>query len=253
MRTPHRITWTGSRAGGHPCGWCDGAPPDASSCCAATARAVASAALILTLCLAGAARADVDPDTEVARRHFQRGSQLYDAGHYDEAIAAFEAAKQAKPLPAFDYNIGRAYDRLGAPRLVIPGAVAMAVTLGLFTRVTPQTSPWLVLAEHVVLMVALALIFTPVFTSGLGVLPPHLYTHGSAVLGSLQQVAAAAGTAIVVSVMAGRAVASAGAGATPIVALSDGIRWGFGVGAVLAVVAVAIAFAVRTPATEPSS
>jgi DHA2 family lincomycin resistance protein-like MFS transporter len=145
--------------------------------------------------------------------------------------------------------VGRAYDRLGAPKLVIPGAVAMAVTLGLLTRVTPQTSPWLVLAEHVVLMVALALIFTPVFTSGLGVLPPQLYAHGSAVLGSLQQVAAAAGTAVVVSVMAGRAAASAGGGAAPLDALSDGIRWGFGVGAVLAVVAVGIAFAVRTPAT----
>lgn len=145
--------------------------------------------------------------------------------------------------------VGRAYDRLGAPRLVVPGAVVMAGTLALFTQMTPQTSPWLVLAAHVVLMVSLALIFTPVFTSGLSVLPPHLYAHGSAVLGSLQQVAAAAGTAVVVSVMAGRAATAAEGGAAPLAALSDGIRWGFGVGAALAVVAVGIAFAVRTPAT----
>jgi len=145
--------------------------------------------------------------------------------------------------------VGRAYDRLGAPRLVVPGAVAMAVALGLFARVSPQTSPWLVLADHTALMVALALIFTPVFTSGLSVLPPHLYAHGSAVLGSLQQVAAAAGTAVVVSVMAGRAATSAAGGAAPLVAMTDGIRWGFGVGAVLAVLAVGVAFAVRTPET----
>jgi DHA2 family lincomycin resistance protein-like MFS transporter len=143
--------------------------------------------------------------------------------------------------------VGRAYDRVGAAPLVVPGAVAMAVSLGLFTRVGPHTSPWLVLADHVVLMVALAAIFTPVFTSGLSVLPPHLYAHGSAILGSLQQVAAAAGTTVVVSVMASRAAAAGAGGATPVDALSSGVSWGFGVGALLALGVVATALAVRTP------
>ena len=145
--------------------------------------------------------------------------------------------------------VGRAYDRVGAARLVIPGAAVMAVTLGLFTRIGADTSPWLVLPNHVVLMAALALIFTPVFTSGLAVLPPHLYAHGSALLGSLQQVAAAAGTAITVSVMANRASASAAEGASPVGALADGIQWGFGVGAALAVAVLVVSFFVRTPAT----
>jgi DHA2 family lincomycin resistance protein-like MFS transporter len=149
--------------------------------------------------------------------------------------------------------VGRAYDRFGAARLVVPGALAMAVSLGLFTQATPRTSPWLVLADHILLMVALAAIFTPVFTSGLSVLPPHLYSHGSAILGSLQQVAAAAGTAIVVGVMAARAVAAGAGGADTVAALSTGVRWGFGVGAVLALVAVAIAFAVRTPSLARES
>jgi DHA2 family lincomycin resistance protein-like MFS transporter len=147
--------------------------------------------------------------------------------------------------------VGRAYDRLGAPRLVVPGAVTIAVALGLLTLVTPQTSAWLVLADHVVLMVALSVVFTPLFTSGLSVLPPHLYAHGSAVLGSLQQVAAAAGTAVVVSVMAARAASAATGGADPLDALSNGVRWGFGVGAVLAVAAVGLSLAVRTPRTAP--
>lgn len=146
--------------------------------------------------------------------------------------------------------VGRAYDRFGAPRLVVPGAIVMAATLALFTRVGTDTSPWLLLADYVALMASLGLVFTPVFTSGLSVLPPHLYAHGSAVLGSLQQVSAAAGTAIVVSVMAGRAAAATVDGATPLDALSTGVRWGFGVGAVLALGVVAISFAVRTPARD---
>jgi tetratricopeptide (TPR) repeat protein len=54
-----------------------------------------------------------DPDTEVATREFRRGSELYDVGRYEEAIAAFERAQEIKPAPDFDYNIARCYDRLG--------------------------------------------------------------------------------------------------------------------------------------------
>jgi DHA2 family lincomycin resistance protein-like MFS transporter len=145
--------------------------------------------------------------------------------------------------------VGRAYDRFGAARLVIPGAAVMAMTLGLFTQIGTETSAWLVLLNHVALMAALALIFTPVFTSGLAVLPPHLYAHGSALLGSLQQVAAAAGTAITVSVMANRAAVASAEGASPVGALAEGIQWGFGVGAALAVAVLAVALFVRTPET----
>ena len=54
-------------------------------------------------------------------------------------------------------------------------------------------------------MVSLAALFTPVFTMGLGSLPPHLYSHGSSLLGTIQQVAGAMGTALVVTIMTSRA------------------------------------------------
>src|SRR5579859_2663350 len=56
---------------------------------------------------------DSDPDTEVAGREFQRGRDLYEQGDYPGAIAAFERANDIKPRPGFDFNIGRAYDRMG--------------------------------------------------------------------------------------------------------------------------------------------
>jgi tetratricopeptide (TPR) repeat protein len=58
------------------------------------------------------ARADDDPDTEVAKRLFRKGGELYVRGDYQRALEAFTAARQAKPLPAFDFNIGRCEDRL---------------------------------------------------------------------------------------------------------------------------------------------
>jgi tetratricopeptide (TPR) repeat protein len=58
------------------------------------------------------ASAKEDPDTEIARRHYDRGTQLYDAGQYREAVKEFEAANTLRPSPAFDYNMARCYDRL---------------------------------------------------------------------------------------------------------------------------------------------
>ncbi|MFE5538509.1 DHA2 family efflux MFS transporter permease subunit [Streptomyces sp. NPDC056519] len=146
-------------------------------------------------------------------------------------------------------QVGKLYDRIGAPRLVIPGAALTALCLALFALTGEQTSPWLVLALHVALSAGMAFVFTPVFTSGLSVLPPHLYPHGSAILGSLQQVAAAAGTALVISVMSGHAATAAADGADATGALATGVRWGFGVGAVLGALAVLVALLIRTPPT----
>ncbi|MGW2043520.1 MFS transporter, partial [Streptomyces virginiae] len=116
-----------------------------------------------------------------------------------------------------------------------------------FAFTAEETSPWLVLALHVALSAGMAFVFTPVFTSSLAVLPPHLYPHGSAILGSLQQVAAAAGTALVISVMSGHAATAAAGGADATGALAVGIQWGFGVGAALGVLAVLVALLIRTP------
>ncbi|MGW9073929.1 DHA2 family efflux MFS transporter permease subunit [Streptomyces yangpuensis] len=148
-------------------------------------------------------------------------------------------------------QVGKLYDRFGAPRLVVPGAALTALCLALFALTAERTSPWLVLSLHVALSAGMAFVFTPVFTSGLSVLPPHLYPHGSAILGSLQQVAAAAGTALVISVMSGHAATAAAEGADTTGALAVGIRWGFGVGAVLGALAVLVALLIRTPATPP--
>lgn len=67
--------------------------------------------LVLAAALAGTARAQDDPDTEVASRHFARATAAYDARDYETALKEFEAAKRAKASSALDYNIGRCYDR----------------------------------------------------------------------------------------------------------------------------------------------
>lgn len=53
-----------------------------------------------------------DPDADLARQHFERALGLYDQGHFADAAREFEQARELKPLPAFDYNIARCYERL---------------------------------------------------------------------------------------------------------------------------------------------
>ena len=83
---------------------------------AATSRRwVLLVAVVGVLAAGGAAQArrtDLDPDTEIARRHFAVGVAAYNAGSYAAALKEFEAAYEVKPLPAFEFNIARCLDRL---------------------------------------------------------------------------------------------------------------------------------------------
>src|SRR4030095_7250105 len=60
-----------------------------------------------------------DPDTEVARRHFEKGRAHYDRQDYRHALDEFLGAQRAKSLPGFDFNIARCHDRLEEYALAI--------------------------------------------------------------------------------------------------------------------------------------
>jgi DHA2 family lincomycin resistance protein-like MFS transporter len=67
------------------------------------------------------------------------------------------------------------------------------------------------------------------------------------VLGSLQQVAGAAGVALFVALMSAQTARLTAAGAAPVEALAGGIRAAFLCGALFALLAVGCAFFVRKP------
>ena len=59
------------------------------------------------------AHAGEDAATRTARRHFQKGEKLFALGRFDEALAQYEQAFEARPLPAFLFNIGQCHRNLG--------------------------------------------------------------------------------------------------------------------------------------------
>jgi DHA2 family lincomycin resistance protein-like MFS transporter len=143
--------------------------------------------------------------------------------------------------------VGRLYDRIGPTKLLVPGTALVSAVLWALTRVDQHTSVWAILVGHIIISIGLALVFTPLFTAALGSVRREMYSHGSAILGSVQQVAGAAGIALFVALMTIRTQALAGAGLEPVSALAGGIQLAFLVGAVISLFAILTAFFVRKP------
>jgi DHA2 family lincomycin resistance protein-like MFS transporter len=144
-------------------------------------------------------------------------------------------------------KVGRIYDRIGPKTLVIPGILIVTAVLWAMTLLGTQSRVEYILIGHIIMSVGFALVFTPVFTASLSSVRPELYSHGSALLGSLQQVAGAAGVALFVALMSAQTGRLAAAGVTQIEALAGGTRAAFFCGAISALLAVVCAFFVRKP------
>jgi MFS transporter, DHA2 family, lincomycin resistance protein len=148
-------------------------------------------------------------------------------------------------------TVGRVYDRVGPTALVVTGASIVSAVLWSITMLDENSAFWWVLAAHIVLSLGLALLFTPLFTSGLAALPASLYSHGSAIVGTVQQLAGAAGIALFVTVMSAHAASLIAGGASEVSATADGIQLAFGIGAVISLLAIPAALFVRRPAAAP--
>ncbi len=92
--------------------------------------------------------------------------------------------------------VGRIYDKYGPRTLLIPGTILVTAAMFVFSNISPEMPVALVVVTQVTMSLGLAASFTPLFSASLGSLTRNLYSHGSAALNTLQQVAGAAGTAL---------------------------------------------------------
>jgi len=130
--------------------------------------------------------------------------------------------------------IGRLYDRVGPRPLVIPGALLLFGAVWAMTRLDINSTTTEVIIMHMVFSLGLALMMTPLMTTALGSLPKHLYGHGSAILNTLQQLAGAAGTAILIAALSFGTQAAVAGGADLAQATVDGAHTAFIVAGVMA-------------------
>jgi DHA2 family lincomycin resistance protein-like MFS transporter len=146
-------------------------------------------------------------------------------------------------------RVGHIYDRVGPRPLIIPGIFIVSAVLWAMTLLGLETPVGYILAGHIVMSVGFALLFTPLFTTSMSSVPPMLYSHGSATLSSIQQVAGAAGVALLIALLSARSARLAAAGVPAAQALSEGIRAAFLAAALLSLVALACIFFVQRPAS----
>jgi DHA2 family lincomycin resistance protein-like MFS transporter len=144
--------------------------------------------------------------------------------------------------------VGRLYDRIG-PRPLLPvGVIVISLALCIMAAVLGTDTPtFMIPVVHVLLNIGLAFTFTPLFSAGLGSLPSELYSHGTAILNTIQQVMGGAGTALFVTLMAAGAAAPLAAGASDATANAAGVHTAFLVGAGISLVGIIASFFIRRP------
>ncbi len=145
--------------------------------------------------------------------------------------------------------VGRVFDRRGPVPITTIGASLIALMLWRFSTIGAETPVPLLLVQHLLLSSGMALLFTPLMTTGMNPLPRRLYSHGSAVMSTLQQVGGAIGVALLVTVMTSRA-ASLSASLAPDLAQAAGLRAAFAVGAVFALIAAVLTLLLKRVAPD---
>lgn len=143
-------------------------------------------------------------------------------------------------------GVGALFDRWGARPLVLPGTIAMSAGTWLLVSLGADSSISHVILAHVVLSAGISFALTPLMTTALGSLPMELYSHGSATVSTVQQVAGAAGTALFITLMTRGTTSSIEDGADPSIAAADGVHLAFIVSGVLSVILVLAATMVRS-------
>ncbi|MFK4762661.1 MDR family MFS transporter [Microbacterium sp. ZW T5_45] len=143
--------------------------------------------------------------------------------------------------------IGRIYDARGPRPLLIPGGIIVSAALWAYSTAGESTPVWQLVITQAFMSVGLAMSFTPLFSASLSSLAPRLYSHGSAVLNTLQQVGGAIGVSVLISTMSAVAASQPAATAAHS-AQAAGVQVAFTIAAILSLIAVVGTFFVRRPA-----
>lgn len=102
---------------------------------------------------------------------------------------------------------GKLFDQIGGRILAVIGLTITMVTTFLFSKLSLDTTYTHLMVLHAVRMFGMSMVMMPVSTNGLNQLPPRFYPHGTAMNNTLNQVSAAIGTAVLITVMSIRQAA----------------------------------------------
>ncbi|MFJ8234201.1 MDR family MFS transporter [Ureibacillus sp. NPDC094379] len=140
---------------------------------------------------------------------------------------------------------GNLFDKYG-PKLMVPVGLGLTIISLIFlSMIGTDTSNLTIIIMHILLLIGLSFIMMPAQTNGLNQLPRELYTDGTAIMNTLQQVAGAIGTAIAVTVMS----ITANGYENPLTGLVEGVQNSILLGLIISVVAFVLSFFIKRVST----
>lgn len=123
---------------------------------------------------------------------------------------------------------GRLFDKYGAKWLSRIGLLIVVVMLLLFSFLDVNVTLGRIILLHSIMMLGISLFMMPIMTMSLNQLPKELYSHGSAILNTVQQVSGAIGTALLITIMTrGQVAHSEKFGGSYEVSLTSGVNQAF--------------------------
>ena len=173
---------------------------------------------------------------------------------------------------------GKLFDKVGPRILAITGlTITTLATFGL-TKLQVDSSYTYIISMYTIRMFGLSMVMMPIMTNGLNQLPQIMNPHGTAVNNTVQQVAGAIGSAVMITIMNTRTKARAEelvaqaqanatqSGATPSAeqmqqmqdqitqtALLDGINHSFFIATIITVIALVFAFFLKRVKVESAA
>ncbi|MHA6253189.1 MDR family MFS transporter [Oceanobacillus sp. CAU 1775] len=100
--------------------------------------------------------------------------------------------------------MGALFDKVGPRVMMIPATIVLAGTMFMFSRITAETEPWVIILGFILIMLSVSAIMMPAETNGLNQLPKRLYPHGTAVMSTLQPLSGAIGVSVFISILNSR-------------------------------------------------
>lgn len=174
---------------------------------------------------------------------------------FDAQIAGIVMLPSGVLMGVLGIFVGRAFDAVGARPLLIPGSLIAASGLWGMVTLDAASPLWATILWNILMAVGVGMMMGPLMTSALSSLPERLYQHGSAIFSTLQQVAAAGGTALYITVMSVAAVVGAGQGEDTLTAQMTGMHNALLCGAIIMLIPVlgAAFFRPKRSAEQPAA
>ncbi|AOV07569.1 MDR family MFS transporter [Sporosarcina ureilytica] len=146
--------------------------------------------------------------------------------------------------------MGHLFDKFGPRVLMIPATLVLSGTMFMMSRLTAESSLWIIVIGYILIMLSVSAIMMPAQTNGLNQLPKTLYPHGTAVMSTLQPVAGAIGVSVFISILNARQLSFLQKSGTPNdpatmrAAMVVGVELVYFIAFAMSIVAVILAFTV---------